>query len=410
MKVMTVKSFCLSTCFALILLIASATNNFISLTQLRASDPQKTPEYSTSPYSLWKNGPSTNPSYFPIGVWLQEPNLAEKYKAAGINFYIGLWRGPTDEQLSKLKTAGMRVICYQNEVSLKYKDDPIIMGWMHGDEPDNAQPVRGKPRTYGPAIPPQTIIDDYKKIAANDPTRPVILNLGQGVANEEFRGRAAKYEDYPEYCKGADIVSYDVYPVTNIGKPDGEKYLWYVAKGVDRLHTWTSNKKPVWNVIECTHINNPDKKPTPHQVKAEVWMSLIHGSQGLIYFVHEFRPKENDAALLDDPVMLKAVTEINVQIQQLAPVLNSPVIENNAKVLSSNPEIPIDIIIKRFQGSLYVFAVPMRLGTVNGTFEISGLTGKRKAEVLGEKRNIEIVNGRFEDIFEPYAVHLYKIE
>lgn len=396
--------------FFLILLFIAAHILAISTLKLCAGDLQKTSEYATSPYALWKNGPLTNPTYFPIGVWLQDPILAEKYKAAGINFYIGLWRGPTDEQLSQLKTAGMRVICYQNEVSLKYKDDPIIIGWMHGDEPDNAQPVRGKPRTWGPAIPPQTIIDDYKKIAANDPTRPVILNLGQGVANEEFRGRAAKYEDYPEYCKGADIVSYDVYPVTNIGKPDGEKYLWYVAKGIDRLHTWTSNKKPVWNVIECTHINNPDKKPTPHQVKAEVWISLIHGSQGLIYFVHEFRPQENDAALLDDPVMLKAVSEINIQIQQLASVLNSPAIENSAKVTSSNPEIPIDIMVKRFQGSLYVFAVPMRLGPVNGTFEISGLTGKGKAEVIGENRNIEVVNGHFEDAFEPYAVHPYKIE
>ena len=53
-------------------------------------------------------------------------------------------------------------------------------------------------------------------------------------------------------------------------------------------------------------------------------MSLVHGSRGLIYFVHQFKPKFNEHALLDDPEMLAAVTAINRQIRELAPVLNSP--------------------------------------------------------------------------------------
>ena len=43
-------------------------------------------------------------------------------------------------------------------------------------------------------------------------------------------------------------------------------------------------------------------------MKAEVWMSLIHGSKGLIYFVHEWYPRFNEAALLDDPEMAAGVT------------------------------------------------------------------------------------------------------
>jgi len=38
-------------------------------------------------------------------------------------------------------------------------------------------------------------------------------------------------------------------------------------------------------------------------VRAEVWMALIHGSKGLIYFVHQFKPF-NEHALLDDPALL----------------------------------------------------------------------------------------------------------
>ncbi len=60
-------------------------------------------------------------------------------------------------------------------------DDPTIVGWMHGDEPDNAQELPGG-KGYGPPMPPAKIVAEYEAIRKADPTRPVMLNLGQGVA------------------------------------------------------------------------------------------------------------------------------------------------------------------------------------------------------------------------------------
>ena len=134
-----------------------------------------------------------------------------------------------------------------------------------------------------------------------------MLNLGQGVANDEWigRGAGAKLFDYETYVQGADIVSFDVYPVADLRRDDGADHLWYVAKAVGRLKKWTKGRKRVWNCIECTYFGNEKAKATPHQVKVEVWMSLIHGSTGLICFVHEFKPKFNEHALLDDAPMLQ---------------------------------------------------------------------------------------------------------
>src|SRR4051794_2647358 len=73
-----------------------------------------------SVYSAWKHGPSPDPGYFPIGVWLQDPRRAPQFQKAGINLYVALWKGPTEEQLSMLKAAGMRVVCDQNAVGLKH--------------------------------------------------------------------------------------------------------------------------------------------------------------------------------------------------------------------------------------------------------------------------------------------------
>lgn len=361
-------------------------------------------------YSKWKNGPPTDPSFFPIGVWYQAINLASQYKAAGINFYFAIGRGPRKEQLDSLRQSGMYLICHQSEEGLANIDDKTIIAWMHGDEPDN---LRRDPKTNKRApIPPENTIEDYHTVAAKDPTRPVMLNLGQGVANDDWPGRGpdATLDVYPEYCKGADIVSFDVYPVVNIRKPDGEKYLWYVAKGVDRLRKWTNYEKPVWNVIECTHIHDPLKKATPVQVRSEVWMSLIHGSKGICYFVHQFKPEFNASALLSDPEMLKGVTEINKQIHELAPALNSPTVEGMASVESSNPEVPIDVMVKKYKGDTYIFSVAMRIDPVKGTFKIKGLKDTISAEVIGEGRTVEIKNGGFQESFDSYGVHLYKIQ
>lgn len=368
----------------------------------------------TSPYARWRHGPPADRDFFPIAVWLQDPRNAGRYRQAGINLYIALWQGPTEAQLAALKAAGMPVFCHQNRVGLAHRDDSTIVGWMHGDEPDNAQEVRdektGK-RRYGPPIAPARIVADYERLRAADPTRPVMLNLGQGVANDAWNGRGpgASLDDYPKYVRGADLVSFDVYPVAGLDRTDGAEFLWYVAKGVDRLVKWTGGGKLVWNCIECTRINDPNAKPTPAQVKAEVWMALVHGSRGLIYFVHQFKPRFNEHALLDDPEMLAAVTAVNRQIHDLAPVLNSPTDPDGGTVQSSDPQAPIDLMVKRRGEETYVFAVGMRNRRVRGSFALHGLRGDATAQVLGEDRRLTIQNGQFADDFAAYGVHVYRI-
>lgn len=364
----------------------------------------------TSPYVKWRNGPSHDAGFFPIAVWLQNPAKATKYQAAGFNTYVGLWKGPTERQLAGLKKTGMKVICSQNKVGLEHIDDPTIIGWMHGDEPDNAQSL-GKGKGYGPPVPPKKIIKDYQRIRSADPTRPVLLNLGQAVAWDGWHGRGVRTnhpEDYPEYVKGCDIASFDIYPVVH-SHPAVSGKLWYVARGVERLVKWTEEEKIVWNCIECTRIKNPKSKASPHQVRCEVWMSIIHGSMGLIYFVHEWEPRFNESALLSDRQMLSAVTAINRQIKELAPVLNSRSIKGVASVSSGNKDVPIAVMVKKHKHVTYLFAVGMRGGRTNATFTVHDLAGRRKVEVLGENRTITLKDGVFKDSFAAWDVHLYRI-
>ena len=113
---------------------------------------------------------------FPIGVWLQQPDHAQRYKDLGINLYVGLWKGPTAVQLASLKRAAMPVICEQNETGLTDANRDIIVGWLQQDEPDNAQPLIGKIGAasigWGSPIAPTEMQERYRETAltGSEPT------------------------------------------------------------------------------------------------------------------------------------------------------------------------------------------------------------------------------------------------
>lgn len=363
---------------------------------------------------LFSHGQYTdNHSYFPIAVWLQNPENAKQYKEDGnINLYIGLWNELEENQLMLMKEAGMKLICEQNDFGLAHKSDPAIIGWMKGDEPDNAQ-WNNKTKTYDPCISPDKVIAQYNHAREKDPDHPYYLNLGQGVTFTNWIGRGecrGRTDMYPVanngYLKGCDIASFDIYPVNSKDTLVRDK-LWMGAKGIDSLRVWSDGSKPVWTWIETTLIDKDSpRKPTPQEVKTQVWMALVHGAKGIGYFCHSFYPKQDDAALLHDKEMMSAVKEINAQITSLAPVLNSTTVLDFARVTSSNPQVPVDIMTKKQDADHYLFAVGMRNQSTRGSFKISA---GNQVEVVGENRKLEIKDGRFEDHFNGFEVHIYKI-
>jgi hypothetical protein len=346
-------------------------------------------------------------SFFPLCVWLQSPRNAERYKAAGINTYVGLWKGPNEDQLNQLKAAGLKLICHQNQFALAHKDDPTIIAWMQDDEPDNAQSL-GQGKGYGPPVLPEKIFARYNEIHAADPTRPILLNLGQAVAWDNYIGRGVRRnhpEDYAEYVKGGDIVSFDIYPVTHPEAAVKGK-LEYVANGVKRLKNWAGDRE-VWNCVEAK-VGEDNARLTPAQLRSEVWMSIINGSRGIIYFVHHFKPTFSEASVFDDPDLLKALTEVNHQITELAPVLNS---SDSPKVtIETEPnDGPVIALAKRKGNDIYLFAVSISLQASAPILKIENSSGKYDIEVLNETRRMGSAGGAITDRFNPYQAHLYKL-
>jgi hypothetical protein len=371
----------------------------------------------TSPYAAWSRGVPKDPSFFPIAVWLQGSWHATEMHDLGINIYVGNNAG-TDalaaSDLAILKALGMYAIIGQDTVGLANIDDPTIVAWwMDPDEPDNAQPAAGG--GYGAPVAPATLVTKYAAYTKADPTRPVFLGLGQGVAYDAWEGRGNNAPAESGYPAATDIVAFDIYPYNNCGGDTNEKatcgQFWLNSFGIDRLHQWSMRGQAAWTDFETTVISaGTTTGPTPAQTRSEVWLSLIHSANGVIYFIDTWNPAFREDGIFANPAMVTGVTALNKQIIALAPLLNSASLPNIVSVTSSNTAAPIETMAKSQGTSLYVFAAISRTGTATGTFTIAGLSGSGSATVVGENRTVSISAGVFSDAFAANDVHIYQVD
>jgi hypothetical protein len=66
-------------------------------------------------------------------------------------------------------------------------------------------------------------------------------------------------------------------------------------------------------------------------------------------------------------------------------------------------------MVKRADGTTYVFAVDMRPGPTTATFTLRAFSGAGTVEVIGENRSLPATDGAFQDDFTGYGVHIYRI-
>jgi hypothetical protein len=343
-------------------------------------------------------------------VWLQNPDHIAEFRGIGINLFVGFWGSLDEASLGKFASANMPLIAEQSTASLMSPQRAAIAGWLLLDEPDNAQPDGHG--GYGPCISPAQLLSWYEDRHRKDASRPVLLNFGRGVSDVTWKGRGSCAEEttsyYPEAARAGDIISFDVYPVA-----DYNGQLEMVANGMHNLNSWlalSGRRKIVWNAIEAVPITSGNV-PTETQERAEVWMSIVGGAQGIVYFVHQFDRDGNglvrEDGIFNFPKLARAVAAINAEVSSLAPVLNSPTVAGDLKVTSTAPA-SVNVMVKRYGGATYIFAVNERSGAGAATFAFAE-PASGGVEVLGESRAFKLTNGAFTDSFDSYGVHLYRI-
>ncbi|MGV9302134.1 hypothetical protein ACWDLG_02075 [Nonomuraea sp. NPDC003727] len=391
----------------------------------------------------WEGGPAyygrfpvaaargwTDPSFFPIGVWY-ESVLADKDvladKEAGINLYVEL---TGDSDLKLVDKHGMSAMTTRPLPG----SGPETVGWVIADEADMF-PRPGNARWDGrfagagdPCVPPKgegcgfTAMRTQKDKLPKGDGRMYYANFGKGV------GMWWSDKDNSQFVNGyTDLVSADMYWYTDAGIcveaktilkfPDNEcpraaGYGWLMDKQ-RRLDAMDGKLQPVYNFVEVgwpfSDRNRTGLRAVePEQVKGAVMSSIIHEARGILYFNHSFGGPCVSHHALREPCyrpVRAAVTEVNRQIKQLAPVLNT---QSYAYDFGEG----LETMLKGQGGSFYVFAMIER-GSEPGSRSLTlpaELAATAEVEVLFENRTIPVEHGRFTDTFaSEHGYHIYKI-
>lgn len=375
-------------------------------------------------YAGFSNPLPDDPDFFPLAVWYESVGSAadvEANSSAGINTYLELSEGA---DLDAIRAAGSYAVMGWT--------DPRASGALLGDEVDmwagagdaawsGNYPGQGGICEPGGSGCGYTIQQQW---AGNvEPGTMVYANYGKGITFWLSDEEAARFAAFP------DVVSADAYWFTDPNICDvlegGElvdhtrdlteqecrraaNYGWTTARV--RSLVEPAGSKPVWNFVEVALPSEETGSPgtTPEQIRAAVWSSIISGARGIAYFTHSFGGTCPSANLLrsDCAVPLRdAVTEVNAQVADLAPVLNAPFIDGLASAEG------IDTAVKVYDGSLYVLAASA--GThpqTQATIHLACGGSNTTAEVLGEGRTVPVNGAAMVDTFaDSTAVHLYRL-
>ena len=89
-----------------------------------------------------------------------------------------------------------------------------------------------------------------------DPTRPVMINFGQGVANEFWRGRGACNGNQTYYDLRYRVpISYRMTSIPWARRPLRLKVGWNSARGVTNLLKRANDGQSVWMALETTALD-----------------------------------------------------------------------------------------------------------------------------------------------------------
>ena len=389
--------------------------------------PPSTGAYITDYYKKWSNGPNPtgDPSYYPIGVWIQDPSRIENgvpngttYQKIGVNQDVGIW----DDEWYNLR--------YQGLIDTKWKaytgggraaevkkltgaTATYFNGYTLDDEADMNYP--NDPSVYSTAAEKKAA----DAIRAVDPTRPVYSNYGKCLAIYQWVGchaQAGYDTDMKAYCDLVDLVSADYYGWTDPWEPASYHGAWTYGTSVDNMHKYCGATKPVMGFVEAANPWSPGqgsgtpKAITADQMEQAIWNMVVHGANGVIYFAHDFSNGLVEDAMLSHPDIVARATTVNSRLKSLAPILNS--FSQSGVSATGTNNIPVSTMYKKYNGGNYVFAAAdgnashTLSGATTGTITVPVSSGT--ATVVGENRTVPITGGKIVDSFAAYQMHEYQ--
>ena len=359
--------------------------------------------------------------FFPIGMFSVGPENLEIVKEAGFNTAHTYISDPaTLKQFAeKAERLGLKILIYPGDRgdkgtvasekvrtfvddSLKYKS---ILAWLIADEPElnNGSPeqMRG-------------IHDVIKK---QDPLHPTATVIHRS-------------DRYKEYRDSSDILMTDRYPVPKTP-------LNHIAETTRWAVIQKGKTGPVWAILQAFGYQSPQlngwglREPTYEEMRAMTFLSIIYGAKGVFYFTFtgsQYRIMESPGHWNDLKKIVKELNDIYpLLLVDTVPHYNAPGWSNEGHVkidVVEGPQrddrglLPVHIAEKQLPKNTGIFPAGKYYIVANSTdkrikanFSFASLPQRNGTiDVIGENRNIKFDGETFFDTFEPYAVHIFKLQ
>ena len=143
--------------------------------------PPSTGEFVPGYYRKWPDSLPPTADFFPIGVWMQDPNRqrgtapnAVNYRQAGINTFIGQWDFPTRadsaSRLATLRKHGLHVLAGDEAVASALKK-----GAVAGPDPWKANTLEW----YTTSPPPEHNFDVIPRVRSVEPMKDLRRQVEQ---------------------------------------------------------------------------------------------------------------------------------------------------------------------------------------------------------------------------------------
>ncbi len=239
-------------------------------------------------------------------------------------FPILMYDVPTDsESLKMFRAHGFNTLLGQPEVSNRLLANGFYTAVHVGQDPvRNPNGVLFGVGMDSPALHwKEQLLDkaraDLAKMRRLVPNRAIMNAIGywEDEPTGVYENKVPSNERYEELIKVLDVSAPYLYPIPY-------QPISSVGEALARANSASGGRKPLVPILQLFTWKENDRYPAPVELKCMVYLSLIHGADGIGYFSYsQITGKKGTNIAKEQPELWKAVKQINSEITAMRPAL-----------------------------------------------------------------------------------------
>lgn len=289
------------------------------------------------------------------------------------------------------------------------KDHPALLAWESMDEPTWTWKNPSKARASADGL-----AQGHKFAKELDPSHLLWINHAPRNTHKTLA----------IFSQNADVIACDVYPVisrdidadkTYAIMPNGKQTdlanqtISCVGEYVNKLRKTAAGKQAIWIVEQgfaWDNEQNPKNPlyPTYREMRFMAYNAIMHGVDGILYWGTHSMPQPSE--------QWSNLKKVARELADLSDVILSPNINNNVTMdyeeMGFSIDSGVEVMFKKYKDAIYMFAANTTVGPAKVAFSNLPFS-EGFLDVLSESRRLNVSENSFQDMFEPYGVHIYKI-